>query len=82
MKDGLKREKYNIAENKLELFNIKKSDYLGTYRLHDQKSAMIPRIAKFQMKRKEEYVANIKIKDFNKSREVVDREREERRVEI
>ena len=81
MKDGLKREKYNIAENKLELFNsIKKSDYMGTYRLHDQKSAMIPRIVKFQMKRKEEYVANIRIKDFNKSREVIEREREERRV--
>ena len=77
MKDGLRREKYQIAENKLELFNSserrKGTEHGSNFRLHDQKSTMIPRIVKFQMKKKIEYIANIKMKDFSRSKDLIDR---------
>ena len=49
MKEGSKREKYNIADKKLELSSWQ---YKDEYRLHEQKSSMIPRILKLQMQRK------------------------------
>ena len=64
MKEASKREKYNIADKKLELSSWQ---YKDEYRLHEQKSSMIPRILKLQMQRKEQYKQNIKRDMYEKS---------------
>lgn len=50
--------------------------------MHEQKSSMIPRIAKLQLKRKEDYNMSFKNQFREERRDLMEQERIERRKEI